>query len=358
MYAGPRNAAKRRRIPVPPIGFGFKPRPRAGKERAREDIFFSKATSFGAFPFLLPLPDITVSEPPEHMSWGSIESVLSPGFSSQPAKTPNKTDNSWLQADFSSLFVPGGKRAEKFKAKGDVMDSTSPVLIKSDPDYDSWERGVSPQKLMEVWDEQEGKLVPQFEGKQDYVDEEVLMGMSVNEGGGGDEDDENASGTCLCVPFIATVDQQLYFTDEDLLSSSLGEYPLPLRLRRRDRSQTAPEPDIEGPLGHDTPVGQPLRQHRTSPGLDAVDSINAGASGGGVSVARMPPSIAALQQVYARFAEAGISGALSGADADSMDIDEIILARKLANQINQALDEKIASKIASRVKKGEAKPEG
>jgi hypothetical protein len=110
-------------------------------------------------------------------------------------------------------------------------------------------------------------------------------------------------------------------SDEDILSPSLGKYPA--RSRPRRRSQTAPEPDgfHSNPLSH----AQPLRRHQTSPGPLTTKTIST--------------QLDALRNAYAALTDTvGIS---------QVDVQEILQARRLANQINQVLDEQTCSKLAS-----------
>ena len=105
--------------------------------------------------------------------------------------------------------------------------------------------------------------------------------------------------------------------DHDILSPSLGDEPM--RSKQRQRSQTAPE---LSPASHSMSAAQPLRRNQTTP-LERHKSS---------------AQLEALQQAYAIVADTGTS---------QIDFQDIMQARRLANQINQILDEQMFSKVAA-----------
>ena len=212
----------------------------------------------------------SVSEPVSRMS---SPSLLPPFSISQPLerhphKRPRDETPSWLGSDLKRLREDKDIEAdEEFGHKG---------AIPSD-DYDSWERGM-------------------LTGQQE---DEDLAGRQM-------EDNE--------------------FTDpasEDILSPSLGQFPI--QSRRRDRSQTAPEPSIlPGSESVSIPqAGKSLRRHQSSP-LDRKGSS---------------AQLDALQRAYAIITDTGTS---------QVEVQDIMHARRLANQINQVLDEQMCMKFAAR----------
>ncbi len=110
---------------------------------------------------------------------------------------------------------------------------------------------------------------------------------------------------------------------EDILSPSLGQFPI--HSRRRDRSQTAPEPSIH-PGSESVLIPQaikPLRRHQSSP-LEHRKASSA--------------QLDALQRAYAIITDTGTS---------QIDVQDIMHARRLANQINQVLDEQMCLKFGA-----------
>ena len=113
---------------------------------------------------------------------------------------------------------------------------------------------------------------------------------------------------------INSIDLQ-HSDDECILSPSLGEYPL--RSRRRERSQTAPQL-INEPSHPMYP--QPLRRNQTSPLQNKASSAQ----------------LDALQHAYAVITDMGTS---------QVDVQDIMQAKRLAHQINQVLDEQMCAKF-------------
>jgi hypothetical protein len=120
-------------------------------------------------------------------------------------------------------------------------------------------------------------------------------------------------------------DETKELASEDILSPSLGQFPL--RSRQRDRSQTAPEPSTATIPDAIESVSIPqagrraLRRHQTSP------------------LARKPSAqLDALQRAYAIITDTGTS---------QVDVRDIMHARRLANQINQVLDEQMCLKFGA-----------
>jgi len=120
------------------------------------------------------------------------------------------------------------------------------------------------------------------------------------------------------------VDETTEIASGDLLSPSLGQFHL--RSRRRDRSQTAPEPSTApDPESVSIPqAGQTLRRHQTTP-LEGVQRHNSA-------------QLDALQRAYAIITDTGSS---------QINVQEIMHARRLANQINQVLDEQMCLKFGA-----------
>lgn len=106
--------------------------------------------------------------------------------------------------------------------------------------------------------------------------------------------------------------------DQQILSPFITQHPS--RPKLRYRSQTAPEP-LAGSHSESMASALPLRRNQTSP---AGHRRSASAH------------LDALQHAYALITDAGTS---------QVDVQDLLHARRLANQINQALDEKMCSKI-------------
>ena len=106
---------------------------------------------------------------------------------------------------------------------------------------------------------------------------------------------------------------------EDILSPSLGQFPI--RSRRRDRSQSAPDPStmLES---ESMSIPQTLRRHQTSP----------------LEHKKTSAQLDALQRAYAIVTDTG---------ASQVDVQDIMRARRLANQINQVLDEQMYLKFGA-----------
>lgn len=123
---------------------------------------------------------------------------------------------------------------------------------------------------------------------------------------------------------LSVVDETTEIASGDLLSPSLGQFPL--RSRRRDRSQTAPEPSTApDPESVSIPqAGHTLRRHQTSP-LEGVQRYR-------------PAQLEALQRAYAIITDTGTS---------QVNVQDIMHARRLANQINQVLDEQMCLKFGA-----------
>lgn len=105
--------------------------------------------------------------------------------------------------------------------------------------------------------------------------------------------------------------------DENILSPSLSEYPL--RSRRRERSQTAPQ--LINESSHPM-YPQPLRRNQTGPLKSKASSTQ----------------LDALQHAYAVIADMGTS---------QVDVQDIMQAKRLAHQINQVLDEQMCAKFGA-----------
>lgn len=106
--------------------------------------------------------------------------------------------------------------------------------------------------------------------------------------------------------------------DQQILSPSITRHPS--RSKLQYRSQTAPEP-LAGSHSESMVSALPLRRNQTSPpGHRRSASAH----------------LDALQHAYALITDTGTS---------QVDVQDLLHARRLANQINQALDEKMCSKI-------------
>ncbi|KAF8968954.1 hypothetical protein BDZ97DRAFT_1915653 [Flammula alnicola] len=278
--ADPPHTPKKRRIEVPRIDF----KPRAGKERAREPSF-SKRPKKGTL-------ITSISEPATRAS-----SVLAfpPPSASQPSQSRKRLEknenSSWLSSDSRRQLL----NADYEDVISTSLRAGSPPGMRSSDDYDTWEQGVSAEDLRQVQAELQEHpdfVVPDSEDNPDIGDKNT--------------DTEAVSDK----------------SDEDVLSPSLGDYPI--RSRRRYRSQTAPEP-FDG--SHSNPIAhaQPLRRHQTSP----VPPKKA-----------MSVQLDALQRAYAAITDTGVS---------QVDVQEIMHARRLANQINQMLDEQMCSKFKQEI---------
>lgn len=106
--------------------------------------------------------------------------------------------------------------------------------------------------------------------------------------------------------------------DEYILSPSLGEYPL--RSRRRERSQTAPQ--LINESSHQATYPQPLRRNQTSPLHSKTSSAQ----------------LDVLQQAYAVITDMGTS---------QVDVQDIMQAKRLAHQISRVLDEQMCAKFGA-----------
>jgi len=105
----------------------------------------------------------------------------------------------------------------------------------------------------------------------------------------------------------------------DILNPSLGNHYL--RSRRRDRSQTAPEPTMapeSESISIPRPV-QPLRRNQTSP----------------LEYKKLPGQLDVLLHAH---------DVVSDTHASQLGVQDIMHARRIANQINQMLDEQIVVK--------------
>lgn len=106
--------------------------------------------------------------------------------------------------------------------------------------------------------------------------------------------------------------------DHDFLSPSLGQYPV--RSRARERSQTAPEQS-----NPTLPAPNSLRRNNTTP-----------AEGTDRKTLKFRDQVDVLQKAYAVVAYAGPS---------QVDVDDLMKAKRVLNELNEALDEQISSKL-------------
>ena len=121
-----------------------------------------------------------------------------------------------------------------------------------------------------------------------------------------------------CLINLNPLIEDMDLDDQQILSSSINRYPS--RSKLRHRSQTAPEP-LRGSHPDSMASALPLRRNQTTP------------TGHGRSASA---HLDALQHAYALITDTGTS---------QVDVQDLLHARRLANQINQALDEKMCSKI-------------
>ena len=112
--------------------------------------------------------------------------------------------------------------------------------------------------------------------------------------------------------------EDMNLDDQQILSPPITQHPS--RSKLRYRSQTAPEP-LAGSHSESMASALPLRRNQTTP---AGHRRSASAH------------LDALQHAYALITDTGTS---------QVDVQDLLHARRLANQINQALDEKMCSKI-------------
>ncbi|KDR82379.1 hypothetical protein GALMADRAFT_237661 [Galerina marginata CBS 339.88] len=209
-------------------------------------------------------------------------------FQDSPSRDANETP-SWLGSDLRKLQLPSARHQPP------VTGKVGNKLSSDDDDYDSWEQGVSAEDLKYVQAE--------LQDSSDYI----IPDSEENPGIDADNPDQGQ------------LTEQYNSEDQDLLSPSLGEYPL--RTRPRNRSQTAPEPSTFA--SRELSRAQPLRRNQTSP-LEHKRSSSA--------------QLDALQRAYAVVADTGTS---------QIDVQDIMHARRLANQINQALDEQMCLKFGA-----------
>jgi len=204
---------------------------------------------------------------------------------------------------------------------------TSPVArpMPSSDDYDTWEQSVSAEDLRDI----RGEL--QDSSELTMVVISTLLFVLTLDPGFLIPDSEDCSDVKLkegTEPILGAcfITLNLFFgsdpsvedmelDDEQIPSPSTSQHPARSRLQRR--SQTAPEP-ITGSHSESAP---PLRRNQTGP-IGHQRSASA--------------HLDALQHAYALIADAGTS---------QVDVQDLLRARRLANQINQALDEKMCSKI-------------
>lgn len=117
---------------------------------------------------------------------------------------------------------------------------------------------------------------------------------------------------------VAEVNDSQHPDDEDILSPLLSQYPL--RSRRRERSQTAPQ--LINESSHEAIHPQPFRRHQTSPLCNRTSSAQ----------------LDALQHAYAVITDTGTS---------QVDVKDIMQAKRLAHQISQVLDEQMCAKFGA-----------
>ncbi len=193
--------------------------------------------------------------------------LLPPYSHSQPSRRPR--DKRRRRDE-----TPSWRGSEKGLRERDKIDDGShdKGATPSSDDYDSWERGVLTGVLHET------------EPENDLSDDPMT---------------DPASG--------------------DILSPSLGQFPI--RSRRRDRSQSAPDPStmLES---ESISIPQTLRRHQTSP----------------LEHKKTSAQLDALQRAYAIVTDTG---------ASQVDVQDIMHARRLANQINQVLDEQMYLKFGA-----------
>ncbi|CAA7269069.1 unnamed protein product [Cyclocybe aegerita] len=216
---------------------------------------------------------------------------LNPISASQPSqpRRPHRDEEtpSWVGSEVRRLRdgIYSGDRDREEGLSSRI--ARHPPMASSD-DYDTWEKGISAQDLHEL--QQNPDLRFSEEEDKDAA-----------------EDDER--------------DKLLTSPMQDDLSPSVGDYPS--RSRRRYRSQTAPELSM-GPESHSLLAGvQPLRRNQTSP-LEHRRTTSA--------------QLDALQHAYAIITDTG---------ASQVDVQDIMQARRLANQINQLLDEQMCRKFGA-----------
>ncbi|KAF8904104.1 hypothetical protein CPB84DRAFT_1773418 [Gymnopilus junonius] len=207
-----------------------------------------------------------------------------------------------LTQEPSPYVVPPRSASQERRLKGDTpswiekahipraIHEQETMATSDDCDYDSWEQGLSADDLRQVREE-----------LQHHSDLEVVL-----------DSEDHPSYTELDTEPMTELDDSE--DGHDVLSPSLGDYPL--QSKRRRRSQTAPE---LSPTSHSISA-QPLRRNQTTP-LERQKSS---------------AQLEALQQAYAIVADTGTS---------QIDVQDIMQARRLANQINQILDEQMFTKV-------------
>ncbi|KIM35907.1 hypothetical protein M413DRAFT_449530 [Hebeloma cylindrosporum] len=216
-----------------------------------------------------------------------MHSIVEPSLqsASQPSRSRKRRRSetpSWLGSDLRKLQLP-----EKDYYEDDVM--TSPVAQPSD-DYDTWEQTVSAEDLRGLNDSR--LLIPDAEDNADFA-----IGREGTE------------------PMLEDVNQD---GEQILTPSMVGRHPS--RSKLQYRSQTAPAP-LTGSHSESMANALPLRRNQTTPtGHRRSASAH----------------VDALQHAYALITDTGTS---------QVDVQDLLHARRLANQINQALDEKMCSKI-------------
>lgn len=158
-------------------------------------------------------------------------------------------------------------------------------------DYDAWETGIS------------NKDVQRLQGGLAFDEEDEELETSRDE-----DDDEEA-------------DFGMDDTKEVFLSPTVSEFAF--RSRRRERSQTAPEPDNApgSPLLFPEQSAQPLKRHHTS----------------GESLPDGCAQLEALQEAYAAVVERnGVS---------QMGVEELLRLKRLTSRIAQTVDEHIEQEL-------------
>lgn len=190
-------------------------------------------------------------------------------------------------------------------------------------DYDSWEQGLSAQDLKHVQNGSQihsGMIYYIYSRYQTFLYFVVDL-QDVFDPGVENDSTEHMSGKSgvllrkLPTENI-TIDSQ-HPEDEYILSPSLDEYPL--RSRRRERSQTAPQLMNESPQSM---YPQPLRRNQTSPLHNKASSAQ----------------LDALRHAYAVVTDMGTS---------QVDVQDIMQAKRLAHQISQVLDEQMCVKFGA-----------
>lgn len=212
-----------------------------------------------------------------------------------------------------------------FNRSDDILRD-SPVLksIVILDDHDSWEQGMSADAdLKQVQESQNHSGMLYYRHPHHPASPQFVLDLqNILKLDAGVENDSTEVNQAFYSNYPSrcetnTIDSQ-HLDDEYTMSHSLGEYPL--RSRRRERSQTAPQ--LINESSHQTIYPQPLRRNQTSPLHDKASSAQ----------------FDALQHAYAVITDTGTS---------QVGVQDIMQAKRLVQQISQVLDEQMCAKFGA-----------